>query len=145
MVQALAAAFFVSAVGCGVKVEQLPLMSYPYVSHVEFLKKVKNENGKAKKERFNNDRIVSPFYFFLKIREIENNGTLVMVFYEDSDKSNQKVVDKTFHFGEEGKYYEYIIFFDQVRELSPGSYRYVVFFNQHLIYEGQLKVNASKK
>jgi hypothetical protein len=121
--------------------EQLPLLSYPYVSEVEFLKEVKNINGKAKKTPFDHDRITSPFHFFLKIKEIENNGTLAVVFYEDADKTGKKVAEKTFFFGEPGKYYEYIIFFDQVEGLTPGKYRCVVFLNQHLIYECQLQVN----
>ena len=127
--------------GCGVKMEQLPLLSHPYVSEVEFLKEVKNVNGKAKKTPFDHDRITSPFHFFLKIKEIENNGTLAVVFYEDADKTGKKVAEKTFFFGEPGKYYEYIIFFDQVEGLNPGKYRCVVFLNQHLIYECQLQIN----
>jgi hypothetical protein len=133
---------FITA-GCGVKIEQLPLLSHPYVSEVEFLKEVKNVNGKAKKTPFENDRITSPFCFFLKIKEIENNGTLAVVFYEDADKTSKKVAEKTFFFGEPGKYYEYIIFFDQLEGLNPGKYRCVVFLNQHLIYECQLQVTAS--
>jgi hypothetical protein len=134
-------ALIASTAGCGVKMEHLPLLSHPYVSEVEFLKEVKNVNGKAKKKPFDRDRITSPFCFFLKVKEIENNGTLAVVFYEDSDKSSKKVAEKTFYFGEPGKYYEYIIFFDQVEGLSPGKYRCVVFLNQRLIYENQLQVN----
>jgi len=137
----LALLFFTTA--CGVKMEQLPLLNHPYVSEVKFLKEVKNVNGKAKKTPFDHDWITSPFHFFLKIKEIENNGTLGVVFYEDADKSSKKVAEKTFFFGEPGKYYEYIIFFDQVEGLNPGKYRCVVFLNQHLIYECQLSVNKS--
>ncbi|UCH94815.1 MAG: hypothetical protein JSV88_31780 [Candidatus Aminicenantes bacterium] len=121
--------------------EQLPVLSYPYVSEIEFLKEVKNINGKAKKTRFDRDRITSPFCFFLKIKEIENNGTLAVVFYENSNDSNKKVAERTFYFGKPGKYYEYIIFFDQVDGLNPGDYRYAVFLNQHLLYEGELRIN----
>lgn len=130
-------------VGCGVKIEQLPLLSHPYVSEVEFLKEVKNVNGKAKKTPFDRNRITSPFSFFLKVKEIENNGALAVVFYEDADKTGKKVAEKTFNFGEPGKYYEYIIFFDQVEGLNPGKYRCVVFLNQHLIYECPLQINDS--
>jgi hypothetical protein len=130
-----------SLTGCSVKVAQLPVLSHPYVAEVEFLKEVTNVNGKAKKQQFDNNRITSPFYFFLKVKEIENNGTLAMIFYEDSKKSSKKVAEKTFLFGESGKYYEYIMFFDQVEGLTPGKYRYVIFLNQHLLYEGQLQVN----
>jgi len=137
----LALLFFTAA--CGVKIDQLPLLSHPYVSEVKFLKEVKNVNGKAKKTPFDHDRLTSPFYFFLKIKEIENNGTLAVVFYENAETTGKKVAEKTFFFGEPGKYYEYIIFFDQVEGLSPGKYRCVVFLNQHLIYECQLSINES--
>jgi hypothetical protein len=132
-----------TTIGCGVKIEQLPLLSHPYVSEVEFLKEVKNVNGKAKKTPFDHDRITSPFSFILKVKEIENNGTLAVVFYEDADKTGKKVAEKTFNFGEPGKYYEYIIFFDQVEGLIPGKYRCVVFLNQHLIYECYLQINTA--
>jgi hypothetical protein len=130
--------------GCGVKVEQLPLLSSPYVSEVEFLKEVSNDNGKARKKRFDNDRITSPFYFFLKVKEIENNGTLRVVFFESTgsqeDKKGEKAAEREFSYGQPGKYYEYIIFFDRVDGLDPGNYRYGVFLNQHLIYEGLLRI-----
>ena len=133
--------------GCGVKVEQLPLLSSPYVAEVEFLKEVINDNGKAKKKRFESDRITSPFYFFLKVKEIENNGTLSVVFFESADDKNKeagkKVAEKGFSYGQAGKYYEYIIFFDRIEGLSPGNYRYGVFLNQHLIYEGLVRVAES--
>jgi hypothetical protein len=133
--------------GCGIKTEQLPLLSSPYVSEVEFLKEVINDNGKAKKKRFDNDRITSPFYFFLKVKEIENNGTLAVVFFESTDNTNKeagkKVAEKEFSYGQQGKYYEYIIFFDRVEGLSPGNYRYGIFLNQHLIYEGLVRVAES--
>ena len=136
-----------SAAACGVKTAQLPLLSSPYVSEVEFLKEVINDNGKAKKKRFAHNRITSPFYFFLKVKEIENNGTLSVVFFESTDinskEAGKKVVEKKFSYGQAGKYYEYIIFFDRVEGLSPGDYRYGIFLNQHLIYEGLLTVNDS--
>lgn len=131
--------------GCGVKMEQLPLINYPYVSEVEFLKEVKNINGRAKKTTFKHNRITSPFYFLVKIKEIENNGVLTVCFYTTANVktvvNDKKVAEKIFHFGEAGKYYEYIIFFDRVDNLDPGRYRYAIFCNQRLIYEGQLVVN----
>ena len=131
--------------GCGVKMEQLPLINYPYVSEIEFLQEVKNIDGRAKKTTFKHDRITSPFYFLVKIKEVENNGVLTVCFYTTANvkagESDKKVAEKTFHFGEDGKYYEYIIFFDRVDNLEPGRYRYAVFCNQRLIYEGQLVVS----
>lgn len=141
--------------GCGVKVSQLPNLQYPYVSEMEFLKEVKNVGGRAKKKRFKHDRIQSPFYFFLKIKEIENSGTVSVSFYPwwspvsgktkqakktAKDQPGQRLVEKKFQFGQAGKYYEYIIFFDQVEILKPGKYRYAIFINQQLIYEDQLLI-----
>ena len=116
------------------------MLGSPYLAEVEFLEEVKNVNGKARKKAFDNDRILSPFYFFLKIKEIENSGSLKVAFYENTEKSKKQVAEKTFLFGKEGKYYEFIIFFDQVEGLAPGPYRYTVFLRDRLIYEGEVRV-----
>lgn len=129
------------AVGCGVKAEYLPQVDFPYLSEMEFLKEVKNVNGKAKKRRFKGDRVKSPFYFFLKVKEIENSGTITVRFYKGKSPENLKSAERTFQFGQEGKYYEYVIFFDRVEVPEPGKYRYAVFYNNRLIYEEQLEVN----
>lgn len=148
--------------GCGVKMEQLPVVSFPYVSEIEFLKEVRNVDGKAKKKRFKRGRITSPFYFFLKIKEVENNGSLAVIFYtndgnKDKNKGkdkgkdegkvkdkgkDKKVVEKSFHFGKPGKYYEYIIFFDRVEDLKRGKHRYAIFYNGRLIYEDYLVIDS---
>jgi hypothetical protein len=78
-----------------VKVEYLPQVSYPYVAEMDFLKEVKNVNGKAKKKRFKDDRITVPFYFLLKIKDIENNGIITVRFYETVKIKNSKKGDKT--------------------------------------------------
>lgn len=138
--------------GCGVKTAYLPQVDFPYVAEMEFLKEVRNVNGKAKKKRFKDDRITAPFYFFLKIKEIENNGTITVRFYtgenpinkgkDNETDLNKKLAEKTFEFGKPGKYYEYVIFFDRVEGLAPGKYRYAVFYGSALIYEDRLEVKA---
>jgi hypothetical protein len=144
-------AVLVSTAGCGVKMEYLPQISYPYVAEMEFLKEVKNVNGKAKKKKFKDDRIHSPFYFLLKIKEIENSGIITVRFYETKTNKNTKtaekdellskcVTEKSFQFGKPGKYYEYVIFFDQVEGLVPGRYRYTIFYNGTLIYEDYVEI-----
>jgi hypothetical protein len=127
--------------GCGVKAEYLPQVDFPYLSEMEFLKEVKNVNGKAKKRRFKGDKVRSPFYFFFKVKEIENSGTITVRFYKGESSENLKTMERTFQFGEEGKYYEYVIFFDRVKVPTPGKYRYAVFYNNRLIYEDQLEVS----
>jgi len=127
--------------GCGVKMSQLPVVNYPYISETEFLKEVRNVKGKAKKKKFKYGRITSPFYFLFKIKEVENNGTLTVIFYGKEGDKEKKVIEKNFHFGKPGKYYEYIIFFDRVENLKPGKHRYAVFYNQRLIYEDYLVIN----
>jgi hypothetical protein len=143
---------FIATCNCGVKVKQLPVIEHPYVSEMEFLKEVKNVNGKAKKKRFKQERVTSPFYFLLKIKEIENSGEVTVVFYSNTtaEKENeqakndvppmQKAVEKRFNYGQPGKYYEYIIFFDRVDSLQPGTHRYAVFINGHLLYEDRVHV-----
>ncbi len=151
----LAVLLCLSAAGCGVKAEYLPQVSYPYVAEMDFLKDVKNVNGKAKKKRFKDDRITVPFYFLLKVKEIENSGTITVRFYEASGPGQvgevgkpegvmgRQVMERMFQFGQPGKYYEYIIFFDRVEGFSPGKSRYGVFYNNKLIYENYLDVKAS--
>jgi len=119
------------------------LLNSPYVAEIEFLKEVKNIDGKAKKKRFENEYITSPFFFFLKIKGIEDDGTLRVAFYKNSNKNRKYVEERSFSFGEKGKYYDFIIFFDQIKGLSPGIYRITVFLRDHLIYEGNVRVNKS--
>jgi hypothetical protein len=127
--------------GCGVKAVYLPQVDFPYLSEMEFLKEVKNVNGKAKKRHFKGDKVRSPFYFFLKVKEIENSGTITVRFYKEESSESLKTAERTFQFGEEGKYYEYVIFFDRVEVPASGKYRYAVFYNNRLIYEDQLEVS----
>jgi len=137
----LAAVLLLLVSGCGVKAAYLPRVEYPYVAEMEFLKEVKNVNGKAKKKHFKEDRITSPFYFLLKLKELENEGVIAVCFYGGEGKgSNVKIVEKTFQFGKPGKYYEYVIFFDRVEVSRPGKYRYAVFYNGRLIYEDKLEI-----
>lgn len=125
----------------------LPVVSYPYISNVEFLKEVRNVDGKPRKKKFKNNRIISPFYFFIKIKDIENSGELRVVFYEKPDEKGKeaKAVEKHFQCGEEGKYYEYIIFFDTIEGLSAGVHTYAFFFNDKLIYEGRMTIENSEE
>lgn len=178
--------------GCGIKMEYLPQVSYPYVAEMDFLKGVKNVDGKARKKRFKNDRITVPFYFLLKVNDIENNGSIAVRFYESpeplaqtgnvpagnvpeqgqakkakvkeakakeavnagevvnagdaakpEESMGRQVVERTFQFGQPGKYYEYVIFFDRVDGINAGKYQYAVFYNDKLIYESFLNVNTS--
>ena len=82
---------------------------------------------------------MSPFYFLLEIKEIENSGELTVNFY---DKDGKRVQQKTFVFGAAGQYYEYILFFDKVENLAPGKYRCAVFLNNTLIYEDGIAVDS---
>lgn len=104
-----------------------------------FYKEVKNIDGKARKKRFKEDRIVPPVHFFLKIKEMENQGTVTIRFYNDTA---ELTAQREFFYGETGKYYEYIIFFDVVEELTPGTYRYSVFCNEKLLYEDSIDIHS---
>ncbi len=130
-----------TASACGVKVEQLPQVNYPYVSEMEFYKEVKNVDGKARKKRFKGDRGIPPVHFDRKVKEMENEGTVFVRFYNEE---KELAAEREFFYGETGKYYEYIIFFDVVEELKAGKYRYTIFFNEKLIYEDQLEIHQDK-
>jgi len=126
---------------CGVKPEQLPFLSHSYISKIEFVKNVENIKGKLKKERFKHGIITSPFYFILKIKEVENKGELFIKFYNINGKKKD---EKSFEFGDFGKYYEYVICFDRIDKLTSGRYHYIIFFNNRLIYEDYLNLNEKK-
>ncbi|MCK4761033.1 MAG: hypothetical protein KAW12_02465 [Candidatus Aminicenantes bacterium] len=110
---------------------QLPYLETPYVAELSFFKKIENVGGELEKEKFADERIKSPFFFLLEIRELENSGELAVSFY---DKEGKRVKRKVFSFGEDGQYYEYILFFDSVAGLTAGKYRYTIFLNDRLIY-----------
>lgn len=134
---------FLLCAGCGIKMAQLPEIHFPYVAEVEFLKNVENIDGEAQKTPFPDNHIHSPFSFFLKIKEIENDGTVEVIFYTQQEPPQQttKVAAFSFDFGQAGKYYEYILFFDRVSDLKPGSYHYVIYLRKTLIYEGKLVID----
>jgi hypothetical protein len=149
MISSVSGLFILS--GCGIKIEQLPAIEYPYMAEIEFLKEVKNVNGKARKKRFKQDRVIGSFYFYLKIKEIENSGTVKVYFYSSRNQgkgqklSESKEVEKKFRFGQTGKYYEYIIFFDRVEGLKAGKHQYAIFINDTLLYEGRLEIYSSSE
>ncbi len=121
-------------VNCGVKVDQLPFLNDPYISEILFLKNIKNSNDKIKKISFKNNKITSPFFLYLKLKEVENKNKLFVKFY----KKNKLKTELSFEFGEDGKYYDYIIFTDKVGLLKSGKYRYIVFINNKNIFEDSL-------
>ena len=128
--------------GCGVKVDQLPYLENPYVSEIQFLKKIENVEDKVKKTHFSNNRIRAPFYLYLKLNAAENYNHLSIKFYNQLDR---KIHQITFEFGEDGKFYEYILFTDKISKLKGGRYRYIIFINNHAIYENRFRVEPSEK
>ncbi len=210
--------------GCNLKVKYLPQITSPYITEVEFLKQAEQGEKKIKKIYFKNNRIQVPFYFFLKIENIENSGQIDVKIYRSRsgdiinyslkaiqttinhllwrintlmglsgrnicpEEKQDFLVDLTytdlihslgrghfktlavsiffprifnlhhfryeyyekarelnFRFGEDGKYYEYIIFIDKINLLKPGKYRYGIFLNGYLLHQNYLNVYASKK
>ncbi len=130
-----------TAASCRIKPEQLPFLAHPYLYKIEFLKHVENDNDKAKKEYFKDGVVRVPFYFLLTVKELEDEGAIRVRFYNEDKK---RVAERAFYYGEPGKYYEYIICFERVENILPGSYRYAVFYNDGLIYEGSLTVGESQ-
>ncbi len=133
---------------CRVKTQYLPQISYPYVAEMGFYREIQNIDGKLKKKKFKGETIFSPFYFLLKIKDIENSGKIVICFYESTKEeklkkpkvNRHKKVEKIFPYGEDGKYYEYVIFFDQVDGLPPGKHHFAIFYSQKLIYESHVTI-----
>ena len=109
------------------------------MSEIEFFEDISNLQGKLKKTKFKKGFIFSPFYFLLKIKELEDSGSVRVCFYK---KNSQKVTEKKFPFGTDGQYYEYVLFFDQIKDLGPGKYRYAIFLNYRLIFEDHLLVSS---
>lgn len=128
------------AASCRMKPEQLPFLDYPYFYKMEFLQHVENDNGKAKKQYFKDGVVRAPFYFLLTVKEMRDEGTLWVRFYNSDQK---KVAEQGFHYGEPDKYYEYIICFERVEGIAPGTYRYAVFLNDGLVYEGNVTVGKA--
>ncbi len=177
----------------------MPQISHPYMAEMEFFKEVRNVEGKPKTKIFPDGRVTSPFYFLLKLKELENNGTVKVRFYRLKDKPPPKkktgkpgekkpgekkrgekkplrkkigqesvpenlqekapeksqeaavpagkeeplgrwAAEKQFSFGEEGKYYEYVLFFDRI-DVKPGGYRYVIFYNDRVLYGDRFLVS----
>lgn len=126
------------ASGCGIKTAQLPFLDYPYAAQIGFYQEVKNNAGKLEKERFKDNRVTSPFYFVLEVKDVENSGKLTVNFY---DKDGNRAARNEFSYGEDGQYYEYILFFDKVESLKSGEYRYAIFLKDKLIYEDHITIS----
>jgi len=127
--------------GCGIKTADLPIITKPYTGELSFYRHLENRSGQLKKTPFENNKIFSPFYFLLEIKEVENNGRVQMMIY---DPDNYKVIQRDFSYGETGLYYEYIIFFDKVEGLPPGKYRAVVFMDREVIHEAAFIITSEK-
>lgn len=70
--------------GCNMKVKYLPQIEAPYMAQIEFLKQVSQQEGDIQRKRFKNNKIEPAFYVYLKINNIENQGTVTIRFYRSS-------------------------------------------------------------
>jgi len=208
--------------GCGMKVTYLPEIPLPYVMECELLRRVEGTGNEVERIHFKDDRIVPPFYFFLKVQNVENHGELKVLFYRSQahplsqlftaqvsfvqrlgldlltssgqpaglDPLGQRpeegisrfmalagtgVVGEAlgalalslgclaqripvleggayyywtydiearlaFAFGENGSYYDHIIFIDKISRIPPGNYICAVFLRGQLLYETRFTV-----
>jgi hypothetical protein len=78
------------AAGCNMKVKYLPQIEAPYLAEIEFLKQVSHQEGDIKRIRFKNNKIKPDFYVYLKINNIENQGTVDIRFYRSTSRSFQE-------------------------------------------------------
>ena len=69
--------------GCNMKAKFLPQIPTPYITEVEILKQVEQKDQEMKKVYFKDNQIRIPFYFYLKIENIENSGRLQVFFYRE--------------------------------------------------------------
>jgi len=81
------------------------------------------------------------YFFFFSSRLITPYVFDLSHFYYPLHKSIKEMI---FKFGEQGKYYEHIIFIDKVSTLLPGQYRFAIFLNNILTYEGYLNIFPRK-
>lgn len=209
---------------CHMKVKYLPQIAAPYITEVGILKQVEQEDREIKKTEFKNNLVRVPFYFYMKIENIENSGQIKVMFYREKTGSvfqhstmiqymvlnhvfrlgnmlpilpliaigndpdryfrldpaladifrylvmgyfktglvvmqfprtfNSdhfmfgyfgKATELDFQFGEQGKYYEYIILVDKISRLEPGKYRFGIFLNGALIYQQDMTVFKKNK
>ncbi|MCK4942593.1 MAG: hypothetical protein KAS65_03400, partial [Candidatus Aminicenantes bacterium] len=69
------------------KVKYLPQIEAPYLAELEFLEQVSHTEGETRKKIFKNKMIRPDFYIFLKINNIENQGKVVLRFYQSRTRN----------------------------------------------------------
>jgi hypothetical protein len=113
-------------------------MIYPYVESFELLQHLEYSKDKIiNKKKFKHKQIFMPCFFLLKVAELENAGTIALVFY---NKSNHRISRRVFEYGKPGGYYNSIVLWGEITELKQGKYRYCIFYNSHIIYEGKVEL-----
>lgn len=122
--------------GCKLDMKKFPYVNYPYVASFEVLKHLEYTNDKIiNKKKFKNKRITMPCFFLLKVAELENKGTISLVFY---NTANRRISRRVFEYGKPGGYYNFIVLWGKITELKEGKNRYCIFYNSHIIYEGDV-------
>lgn len=116
--------------GCAIRVEDLPFREYPYISELEFLRDLEVDGNQVKKTRYSEERVTFPLVLFFKLNEVDGPGTLQIRIY---DEKGQQVHIRDFQFGESGRYYEYIIFYNRLEKLPGNAFTLALFYNRDLI------------
>lgn len=130
--------FVFLTVGCKLNMKKFPLINYPYVENFELLKHLEYSNEKIiNKKKFKNKQISMPCFFLLKVAELENKGTIALVFY---NKNNRRISRRVFEYGKPGGYYKSIVLWGKIAELKQAKYRYCIFYNSEIIYEGVVEL-----
>ena len=81
-------------VGCNMKVKYLPQIEVPYLAELRFLEQVSHTQGKTIKKVFKNNMIRPDFYIFLKINNIENQGKVVVRFYQSRNRNFNEMMNE---------------------------------------------------
>ncbi len=126
---------------CKLDMKKFPLVKYPYVESFELLRHLEySENKIIDKKKFKNDKVTMPCFFLVKIIDLKNSGTLSLVFY---NQDNRRISRRVFEYGKPGGYYDSIRLWGKITELKTGRYRYYIFYNTEIIYEGALELPAA--
>lgn len=122
--------------------KKFPLIKYPYVESFELLRHLEySENKIINKRKFKNNKVSMPCFFLVKIIDLKETGTISLVFY---NQENRRISRRVFEYGKPGGYYDSIQLWGKITELKEGNYRYYIYYNSEVIYEGTLELPAAQ-
>ena len=101
-----------------------------------FLKKIIVHENSVEKIFFK-DKISSPFFIYLELKDVEGQGFFLLKLYN----KKREIYRKKFIFGKKGKIYDSIIVWDRIEIKKYNKLKWAIFYNKNLIYEGEIYIN----